>query len=1157
MAPGLDLRFRTLAHEIGHVLDNGFDNNNPKQVYYPANFTGMDDAVNTYRRITHATEQNARAVRPAGNLAAVGNRMLKNWPAPAPLVVPSGIPAGGGTPEESSTGDSTAGSGSLTNNALSQTILAAESRWATIVGADTLQEQLSHTRFVLSDLPGTYLGLTSKLDDGTWQVVIDPDAAGYGWFIDATPAMDEEFTETIPGRQFQATPGSPAAQHIDLFTAVMHEIGHVLRLPDLDDGQYPLSLMTNSLAPGERRVPSASDPVWAILDATPGLVGGGNLSQPHGLQVSPPNYIVNGGFDVSDPSSSQFGWQTVGSATVASGVGVLEENAVFNSRFSQTFTIPVNAESLQFTFRIEGFETGTNSPPDAFEMALLDATTYQPLVGVLNDVTGTDALLNIQADGTTYFGDHVTVAGVATSGDSGDYSQTRSVLVSLSGITPGTTATLYFDLLGFGAVNGRVFIDNVALVSSGNNAPTDLTLGNTTVPENAAGADIGSLTVTDPDVGDSFTFVVSDDRFEVVGGVLKLKSGMSLDHESEPIVPLTITATDSGGLPIARDVTITVSDVNETPTSITLTGSSVVEQVPGAEVGTLAATDPDVGDPLGFSVINDTRFEVVGDHLKLKDGVSLLYTDASSVVVDVRVTDSGGLSLTRSFVIEIAPVAAQVDVTSLVTVTYYGTQFNRVTRTTSFYGTITNTSDRAISGPLWLAFDNLTPTTVQAVGIDGHLSTGSPYYDLTGLTGDGILNPGETTTARHFSLYNPTVARYSFENSVLGVLPTSPETDFTRIFLDFDGGLLPELSDVVAVSGSTGMVHPGFVPFGSVDREEQIQRVVEGVRADFAPYPVQVLRDDTWQLNPRFGAGDTVILVGGDGSWLVGTNPITGATPVQWTAGYAPWDPGNQAANVGLAFSAASAQALSLLGGSEPEFVQQLINTISHEAGHTFGLDHATATSGTPEMMQEINVLDSADGVFSAEVLPREHGATYSSDSYLRSVFGLSSTPLPSQTGSGSLPQIMASQTTSLSLVSPTLSENATSLDWVFTALAGRRPTQTVAQPTPQPFRTRRMFPISRNLANLNKLRAAIDWTQPLAQKESQPHVMELPASDRKLVVNQDMAMLGAKLRTAIASLWERGLLQTDDSSNWLSDLVTSLVRDRKNRPSRPSGPSV
>src|SRR5204863_280118 len=127
-------------------------------------------------------------------------------------------------------------------------------------------------------------------------------------------------------------------------------------------------------------------------------------------------------------------------------------------------------------------------------------------------------------------------------------------------------------------------------VNDVNEAPTALDLRNASVPENAAGAAIGTLTVTDPDVGDTHTFTVSD--------------------------------TDIGGLSISRSFTIAVNDVNEAPTALDLSNASVPENAAGAAIGTLTVTDPDAGDTHTFTV-SDSRFEVVGTTLKLKDGVSL------------------------------------------------------------------------------------------------------------------------------------------------------------------------------------------------------------------------------------------------------------------------------------------------------------------------------------------------------------------------------------------------------------------------------------------------------------------------------------------------------------------------------------------------------
>ena len=72
------------------------------------------------------------------------------------------------------------------------------------------------------------------------------------------------------------------------------------------------------------------------------------------------------------------------------------------------------------------------------------------------------------------------------------------------------------------------------------------------VSENAAGAVIGTLSVTDPDAGDSQSYQVSDSRFEVVNNQLKLKSGVSLDFEQGSSVSVTVTATDGAATTTRR-----------------------------------------------------------------------------------------------------------------------------------------------------------------------------------------------------------------------------------------------------------------------------------------------------------------------------------------------------------------------------------------------------------------------------------------------------------------------------------------------------------------------------------------------------------------------------------------------------------------------------
>ncbi len=129
------------------------------------------------------------------------------------------------------------------------------------------------------------------------------------------------------------------------------------------------------------------------------------------------------------------------------------------------------------------------------------------------------------------------------------------------------------------------FVINVADV---NESPTAILLDNASVDEDADGAVVGAISVTDPDdPGEPFgqhTFAVDDNRFEIVGGDLKLKSGESLDHENEGTVTLTLTA-DDGDNEFMQEWVITVNDVNEAPTAIALDNDTVDENLDGAIVG--------------------------------------------------------------------------------------------------------------------------------------------------------------------------------------------------------------------------------------------------------------------------------------------------------------------------------------------------------------------------------------------------------------------------------------------------------------------------------------------------------------------------------------------------------------------------------------------
>jgi parallel beta-helix repeat protein len=139
----------------------------------------------------------------------------------------------------------------LTQADLQPIVPEAIARWSSAgLDAATVQK-LTQVQFVIGDLPGSYLGET----EGT-AIYLDANAAGNGWFIDPTPASDEEFSASAGSQQLRAV-DPRAVDRIDLLTVVEHELGHVAGLSDLD--ALTGDIMDGVLGVGMRRIASHAD----------------------------------------------------------------------------------------------------------------------------------------------------------------------------------------------------------------------------------------------------------------------------------------------------------------------------------------------------------------------------------------------------------------------------------------------------------------------------------------------------------------------------------------------------------------------------------------------------------------------------------------------------------------------------------------------------------------------------------------------------------------------------------------------------------------------------------------------------------------------------------------------------------------------------------
>jgi len=319
-----------------------------------------------------------------------------------------------------------------------------------------------HPLTSLGNLTGIVIGETSGTGPSA-RITLDTDAAGYGWYIDYTPYLNDDYLPTSNPLEWVAKPGSAAAGKMDLFSVLMHEYGHAAGLEHSSDSH---DLMASTLLPGVRRLPTAQE-----LTTLSALLGGDIAPSSPDAPVTPPgspwlmSYALFGFLrnrqQVSAQSSdgiTQFdtvanpvlmntalndaaNWSVTGSVTVQNGGATLTESADTQTRLNQVFVVGENDRYLSFTLNNIALDDVNNAPDDAFEVALLDASTGTSLLGDTG-LSHNDALFNLQANGEEH-----KAAAVKTQQNADG---SRTVLIDLAGIAAGTVVNLSFDLIGLG-----------------------------------------------------------------------------------------------------------------------------------------------------------------------------------------------------------------------------------------------------------------------------------------------------------------------------------------------------------------------------------------------------------------------------------------------------------------------------------------------------------------------------------------------------------------------------------------------------------------------------------------------------------------------------------------------------------------------------------
>ncbi|WP_264478381.1 cadherin domain-containing protein [Microvirga rosea] len=201
-----------------------------------------------------------------------------------------------------------------------------------------------------------------------------------------------------------------------------------------------------------------------------------------------------------------------------------------------------------------------------------------------------------------------------------------------------------------------------------NHAPViDGIMGDVVVENAPNGLVVGRVLAFDPDGGHlKYELLDSDGRFRIEDDRIIVADGSRLDYETNPYHEVKVRVTDSQGLSDTKTFTISVKDVNEdgdpppsdnhAPIDLLLSDSGVTENSDnGTVVGVLIGKDPDSGDSLSYTLLDDAggRFAIVDDELVVKDSSRLDHEANPYHTIRARVMDSHGQSFEKTFTIQV------------------------------------------------------------------------------------------------------------------------------------------------------------------------------------------------------------------------------------------------------------------------------------------------------------------------------------------------------------------------------------------------------------------------------------------------------------------------------------------------------------------------
>ena len=395
----------------------------------------------------------------------------------------------------------------------------------------------------------------------------------------------------------------------------------------------------------------------------------------------------------------------------------------------------------------------TNDAPTALTLTTTTVYDHQQAGSYIGQFFTTDPDLN---DAHAYS----LVTGIGDADNSQFYVQ-NDTLYNVS-MVDYTTQSIYF-IRARSTDLGGLFIENTFTinVSNVNDAPTDIILSNNVVVENLPIATfIGTLSVVDQDLADTHTLTLvsgtgSTDNalVSIVGNTLQTNA--SYNFEANDSLFIRIQASDPLNATYTKTFVIVISDVNEVPTNISLSDTTILEGLPiSTNVGIITTTDEDFLSTHTYSLVTgvgDTDNALFSINTNsLVTAATYSYT-GQIYSVRLRTTDAGGLFFEKPFLIAVrdsnyVPTDIIPSITSFDENIAIGTPVSTLT-TIDYDATDTHTltlvSGSGSSDNIYFSFNGNVLQTDSAINFE----TKNIYYIRVKAT-----DPGNASVTKTFTL---------------------------------------------------------------------------------------------------------------------------------------------------------------------------------------------------------------------------------------------------------------------------------------------------------------------------------------------------------------------------------------------------------------------